>query len=60
MQIGKLWLRFKSDHVLEELAENYGLTVDKTPAIFEPESGAYSSKSSAHKHDSSHDHSHEH
>jgi urease accessory protein len=60
MQIGKLWLRFKSDHVLEELAENYGLTVDKTPAIFEPESGAYSSKSSAHKHDSSDDHSHEH
>jgi urease accessory protein len=56
MQIGKLWLRFKSDHVLEELVENYGLTVDKTPAIFEPESGAYSSKSSAHKHDSSHDH----
>ncbi|MFQ3267783.1 MAG: urease accessory protein [Colwellia sp.] len=60
MQIGKLWLRFKSDHVLEELAENYGLTVDKTPAIFEPESGAYSSKSFADKHDSSHDHSHEH
>ncbi|MDX2368380.1 MAG: urease accessory protein UreE [Colwellia sp.] len=60
MQIGKLWLRFKPDHVLEELAENYGLTVDKTPAIFEPESGAYGSKSLAYKHDSSHDHSHEH
>jgi urease accessory protein len=60
MQIGKLWLRFKPDHVLEELAENYGLTVDKTPAIFEPESGAYGSKSSGHKHHSSHDHSHEH
>jgi urease accessory protein len=60
MQIGKLWLRFKPDHVLEELAENYGLTVDKTPAIFEPESGAYGSKSSADKHDSSHGHSHEH
>jgi urease accessory protein len=59
IQIGKLWLRFKPDHVLEELVENYGLTVDKTPAIFEPESGAYGSKSSVHKHDTSHDHSHE-
>ncbi|OUR61754.1 urease accessory protein UreE [Colwellia sp. 39_35_sub15_T18] len=64
MQIGELWLRFKPDHVLEELAENYGLTVDKTPAIFEPESGAYGSKSSknkqSHSHSSNHEHSHDH
>jgi urease accessory protein len=64
MQIGELWCRFKSDHVLEELAENYGLTVDKTPAIFEPESGAYGSKSSvnkhSHSHGSNHPHSHSH
>jgi urease accessory protein len=58
MQIGVLWLRFKPDHVLEELAENYGLTIDKTPAIFEPESGAYGSKSSANKHEHSHSHDH--
>jgi urease accessory protein len=45
LQIGELWLRFKPDHVLEALAEKYGLTLDKTPAIFEPESGAYGSKS---------------
>lgn len=50
MQIGELWLRFKPDHVLEQLAENYGLTINKVPAVFEPESGAYGSQSSAHSH----------
>ena len=50
MQIGELWLRFKPDHVLEQLAENYGLTINKAPAVFEPESGAYGSQSSAHSH----------
>jgi len=64
MQIGELWLRFKPDYVLEELAENYGLTIDKTPAIFEPENGAYGKNSSAHKHShksvSHHNHGHNH
>tara|TARA_R110000744_G_scaffold71508_2_gene144093 strand:- start:1362 stop:1844 length:483 start_codon:yes stop_codon:yes gene_type:complete len=60
MQIGELWCRFKPDHVLEELAENYGLIVDKTPAVFEPENGAYGSKSSGHGHSHSHEHSHDH
>jgi urease accessory protein len=55
LQIGELWVRFKPDYVLEELAENYGLTIDKTPAVFEPESGAYG-KNSAHSHSHSHDH----
>lgn len=50
LQIGPLWVRFKPDHVLEELAENYGLTIDKTPAIFEPENGAYGAKSHSHAH----------
>lgn len=58
MQIGELWLRFKPDHVLEELAENYGLTINKTPAVFEPESGAYGSKSLAHKDRHNHSHAH--
>lgn len=51
LQIGPLWVRFKPDHVLEELAENYGLSINKTPAIFEPESGAYGGHSHSHKHD---------
>ena len=42
LQIGELWVRFKPDYVLEELVEKYGLTIDHTPAIFEPENGAYS------------------
>ncbi len=50
MQIGELWLRFKPDHVLEELAENYGLVIDHTPAVFEPENGAYGGHSHSHSH----------
>lgn len=64
LQIGELWLRFKPDHVLEALAEKYGLTIDKAPAIFEPESGAYGGKgghSHAHSDNISNDkHSHAH
>ena len=56
MQIGELWLRFKPDYVLEELAENYGLTINKTPAVFEPENGAYGKKASNHAHSHSHSH----
>ncbi|MFT5276387.1 MAG: urease accessory protein [Glaciecola sp.] len=48
LQIGGRWVRFKPDHVLEELAQNYGLSIDKTPAIFEPESGAYGHNEHAH------------
>jgi|TARA_B110000014_G_C20108586_1_gene583467 urease accessory protein len=58
MQIGELWCRFKPDYVLEELAENYGLVIDKTPAVFEPENGAYGKKSSAHKHNHVNEHAH--
>lgn len=50
MQIGELWLRFKPDHVLEALAQKYGLTIDKTPAIFEPENGAYAIGTYEHSH----------
>ena len=49
LQVGEQWLRFKPDHVLAELAENYGLTINKQPAIFEPENGAYG-KSHSHAH----------
>jgi len=50
LQIGELWVRFKPDHVLEALAEKYGLSINKTPAVFEPESGAYGGKSHSHAH----------
>jgi len=55
LQIGELWVRFKPDHVLEALAENYGLTIDRSPAIFEPENGAYGAASTGH-HSHHHDH----
>lgn len=55
LQIGELWVRFKPDHVLEELAEDYGLTIDRTPAVFSPESGAYGSRG-GHSHGHSHAH----
>ena len=59
LQIGELWLRFKPDHVLEELAENYGLSINRSPAIFEPENGAYGNQSHGPSHAHSHPHSHD-
>lgn len=50
LQIGELWVRFKSDHVLEQLAQNYGLTINKAPAIFNPENGAYGGHGHPHGH----------
>jgi urease accessory protein len=41
LQIGARWLRFKPDHVLTELVMLYKLNIDNSPAIFEPENGAY-------------------
>jgi urease accessory protein len=58
LQIGELWVRFKPDHVLEELAEKYGLLIDRSPAVFEPENGAYAKGTHGHGH--SHDHSNSH
>jgi len=62
LQIGELWLRFKPDHVLAALAEKYGLTIDNTAAIFEPENGAYSAGGNSHGHNDKENkaHSHEH
>jgi urease accessory protein len=56
LQIGELWVRFKPDYVLEELAEKYGLTIDHTPTIFEPENGAYNKGNSKGSHGHSHAH----
>lgn len=42
LQLGDRWLRFKPDHVLEELVQNLGLSLYKERAVFEPEDGAYS------------------
>lgn len=41
VQIGKNWLRYLSDHVLDEMVHQLGLRVVNGCAPFEPEAGAY-------------------
>lgn len=52
LQLGKRWLRFSPDHVLEEMVHLLGLVVTHEQAVFEPESGAYNH--SGLEHDSDH------
>jgi urease accessory protein len=53
LQIGDGWLRYRHDHVLDDMVLGLGLTVQVEQAPFEPEPGAYAS---AHAHGHSHDH----
>ncbi len=57
LQVGERWLRFQPDHVLQELAERYGLTAVQELAPFTPENGAYGAHG-GHAH-GEHEHSHE-
>jgi urease accessory protein len=41
LQIGSGWLRYRHDHVLDEMVEHLGLHVAVEQAPFEPEAGAY-------------------
>lgn len=41
LQLGDRWLCFKLDHVLEEMLERLGLSVEHTRLVFDPEHGAY-------------------
>jgi len=41
LQIGPGWLLYQHDHVLDEMVEQLGLTVNTEHAPFEPEAGAY-------------------
>jgi urease accessory protein len=55
LQIGKDFVRYQPDHVLDHLVSHFSLSVTHTEASFEPEIGAY------HKHSHElHKHSHEH
>ncbi|MBZ5874611.1 urease accessory protein UreE [Chromohalobacter israelensis] len=49
------WVRFPPDHVLEELAERLGATLEHHAAPFDPEPGAYGQ---AEGHGHGHDHHH--
>lgn len=41
IQVGDRWLRFKPDHVLEEMVHIHGMTTEQEELPFDPESGAY-------------------
>ncbi|EFG2212895.1 urease accessory protein UreE [Escherichia coli] len=49
-------LRYHHDHVLDDMLRQFGLDVDYAHLPFEPEAGAYASKSHAHNHDQEHSH----
>lgn len=48
LQIGDGWLRYLSDHVLDEMVRQLGLRIVAGQAPFEPESGAYAGHSHQH------------
>ena len=54
------WVRFPPDHVLEELAERLGATLEHHRAPFDPEPGAYAQAGNGHGHSHSDGHSHSH
>lgn len=49
-------LRYHHDHVLDDMLRQFGLDVYFAHLPFEPEAGAYASKSHAHNHDQEHSH----
>jgi urease accessory protein len=49
VQLGSGWLRLAEDHVLREMLRKMGLTVLEIDAPFEPEAGAYGSRSHSHE-----------
>jgi urease accessory protein len=57
LQIGAGWLRYRHDHVLDDMLHGLGLQVTVEQAPFEPEAGAYHA-AGAGSHDHHHDHSH--
>ncbi len=54
------WVRFTTDHVLEELAERLGATLVHHTAPFDPEPGAYTQAGYSHGHNHSYGHGHSH
>ncbi|GHD25595.1 urease accessory protein UreE [Parahalioglobus pacificus] len=57
LQIGTGFLRYQKDYVLDDMLRGLGIEVVHTPAVFEPESGAYA-KGHSHSHTDDHEHRH--
>ena len=58
LQIGVRWLRYRHDHVLDDMVRGLGLSVSVEEQPFEPEGGAYAAHGPAAPHDYSHTHGH--
>jgi urease accessory protein len=58
LQIGNGWLRYRHDHVLDDMLRGLGLTVLIEQAPFEPEAGAYHTPAHAHSDEPHHGHDH--
>ncbi|MCW9059815.1 MAG: urease accessory protein UreE [Gammaproteobacteria bacterium] len=56
LQIGPGWVRYRHDHVLDDMLRHLGLEVGYELAPFDPESGAYHS---THGHGHGHGHHHD-
>lgn len=56
LQIGNGWLRYRHDHVLDDMLRGLGLRVLIEQAPFEPEAGAYQTPGHAHAAPHGHDH----
>ena len=66
VQLGKGWLRYVHDHVLDDMLHGLGFELDVEVLPFEPEGGAYAHAGhshaghSHHAHDDDHGHDHDH
>jgi urease accessory protein len=59
LQIGDGWLRYRHDHVLDDMLHGLSLHVTVEEAPFEPESGAYGQGGhDSHRRETDHSHSH--
>jgi urease accessory protein len=58
LQIGESWLRYRHDHVLDDMAKGLGLDVTVEQQPFEPEAGAYHPHGAGAGHGHVHSHAH--
>jgi urease accessory protein len=58
LQIGNGWLRYRHDHVLDDMLRGLGLNLVVEEAPFEPEAGAYHPADHSHAPDNGHGHEH--
>jgi urease accessory protein len=62
VQVGRGWLAYEHDHVLDDMVAELGLKVETCIAPFEPEAGGYrhGDSNGGHHHEHGHEHRHAH